>query len=1008
MSYKNYYFLVFLFLCAYPVFSQTAQIQGKVTDEEGNALASSAQILLNTGISQTRLSADASGTFMAQVPANHIVSYLVSANGYRAHRSHLKLQPGQVYSLNVKLERIGPIAQPQPDRPNTHPFIEMTAQINGKIITETGLPKPQAVVMINTGKANLITRTDAAGNFQLKAPANKILSCVVKTDDYPEKWTSLQLQSGQSYSLVIQLDKAVIASPKIKTPASQISVTGKVTNKEGLGIDGASVAVANTKFGTITDPNGAFHLDVPHYKSLTFVISSIGYKTKRIDVEPQGAATYVLPVQLERDSLVLRAVEVKANRSLNKRGQVSLTPLQPKNIKTLPSAFGDFNKILATLPGVVSNNELSSTYSVRGGSFDENLVYVNMIEVYRPFLVRSGQQEGLSFVNPDLVQNIEFSAGGWQPKYGDKLSSVLTINYKEPTETKGSITAGLLGGAAHLETATPSQRVSLVAGVREKRSQYLLGTLDVKGEYLPRFTDVQSYLNFDLSKRPATSAEGSIAPAEKKTTIGVLFSYARNRYLTRPVSRQTTFGTLNQIKRLYIGFEGQELMNYDMYQGGIKFTHQPTRNLTLHLITSGMQTNEREYLDTEGAYRLGDVEIDPSTNKVTEGNTVGIGSQYSYSRNRLQARVLSVENRSVWDVNTRHTIEWGMKYGAEQIEDVLNEYSFADSSDYVKINDTLFTKINLNTQRYSGYVQHSFSPNNNLTVTYGSRFGYWSLNKQWLISPSAQFAFRPNWEKEVVFKVASGIYQQPPFYRELRNQAGIINNQLKAQRSLHVIAGAERRLLLWGREFQLNSEIYYKQIQNAITYDIENVRIRYYANNNAKAYATGADFRLSGEFIKGAESWFSIGFLNTREDLGFDDRGYLRRPTDQRVTFAAFFQDHIPGNPSLRVFLNLIYGSGLSFGPPRQLNYRSAFNGPSYRRVDIGFSKVINFDNSKFANSLWIGAEVLNLVGARNTLSYTWITDINRRQYAVPNTLSARFLNLKVIMNFGGKKAEKE
>jgi hypothetical protein len=343
--------------------------------------------------------------------------------------------------------------------------------------------------------------------------------------------------------------------------------------------------------------------------------------------------------------------------------------------------------------------------------------------------------------------------------------------------------------------------------------------------------------------------------------------------------------------------------------------------------------------------------------------------------------------------------------GYERIKDILDEYSFTDSADYVRVNELLYTEIGLKTLRYSAYAQHTVMLNYQHTLTYGFRLGYWNLNKQFLFSPTAQYSFKPDWEKQVIFKLAAGIYRQPPFYRELRNRAGELNSSLKAQSSVHVIAGAERILKLWDRDFLLTTEAYYKSIWDAVAYDVENVRIRYFGNNDSKAYAMGADIRLSGEFIKGAESWFSMGILNTREDLGFDNQGYVRRPTDQRLTFGAFFQDHIPRNPTVRVYMNLIFGTGLPFSPPQTLQYRSAFTAPMYRRLDMGFSKIITIKDrskglGKFTESLWLGAEVLNVIGAQNTISYTWITDVQNRQYAVPNTLSARFINLRMIARF--------
>lgn len=788
--------------------------------------------------------------------------------------------------------------------------------------------------------------------------------------------------------------------------AQEAYLRGKVTEDKGEALEAATIKLVGATSGAISDSTGYFILKVPANTSITAVFNHLSYKEKQLTFQLAPGQVYEVKVVLERDTKVLSEIEVRADRSLQLKPEISIVTINPQSVKNLPSAFGDFTKILATLPGVVSNNELSSTYSVRGGSFDENLVYVNQIEVYRPFLARSGQQEGLSFINPDLVKGIEFSSGGWQPKFGDKLSSVLNITYKEPTKTAGSVTLGLLGGSLHLEGISRNKRISHITGIRQKQSQYLLGTLDVKGEYLPRFTDVQSYINIDLAKKRATSDSTSNSTFYPRSSLGVLMSYSRNRYYVEPTSRQTTFGTLDQQLRLFVALDGYELLNYDMYQGGIKYTYQPTSKFTTHFISSGMSTAEREYSDLDGYYRLCDIETAPGVNRFNQClTTIGAGGTYHYSRNKLQANIFSFENRSTYQWGFRNVVEWGAKYSFENINDFLQEYNYTDSLDYITINESVATNLGLKTHRFSGYLQQTFYINSQHTLTYGSRLGYWSLNKQWLFSPSFQYAFKPLWEKEVIFKVAAGIYRQPPFYRELRNRAGELNKGLKAQSSFHLIVGAERGLKFWDRDFLLSTEVYYKYIWDAVAYDIDNVRIRYYANNNTKAYASGFDIRLSGEFIKGAESWFSLGLLNTKEDLGFDNRGYVRRPTDQRLTFSAFFQDHLPRNPTIRVYMNLIYGTGLPFSPPKRLEYRSAFSAPSYRRIDLGFSKIFNLRDKnaglgKYIESLWLGAEVLNVVGVRNTISYTWVSDIHSRQFAVPNTLSARFLNLKLIAKF--------
>lgn len=770
---------------------------------------------------------------------------------------------------------------------------------------------------------------------------------------------------------------------------TKAQLLGKITDHEGQPLPYASMAILNTPNGTYADSTGNYRFLVPANQSFICIVQFVGYIPEKIPLRLKSNEIRTLNIRLKPDpNANLKEVTVQSNKLPSEK--VSIFHIPPKLVKTLPTPFGDFNKILATLPGVVSNSELSSSYSVRGGNFDENLVYVNNIEVYRPFLIRAGQQEGLSFINPDLVQKVEFSAGGWQAQYGDKLSSALVIDYKTPTKWGGSVSWGLLGGTAHLEGASHNKKFSFVAGVRHKDSRYLLNTLPTSGEYLPRFTDVQGLFRYKFS--PSTSLEW-------------LTAYARNNYLVRPSARQTTFGTLDQPFRLLVAFDGQETMQYSLFQNALKLTHHFNKNFRTEWLVSGMNTREREFINVEGGYRLCDIVPDPSTNSNRCVAERSIGTIYEYGRNRLQAVILSAASRNRWNINNNHLLEFGVRYNAENIQDILDEHSFIDSAGFASVNEVISNKLSLISHRFSGYLQHSFTINNLHTFNYGVRLGYWNINQELLISPRFQYAFSPNWKRPVVFKASVGVYQQPPFYRELRDRQGHLNLALKAQRSLHVIGGVESSFKVGDRRFKWTTEAYYKYIEHAIPYDIDNVRIRYFAQNNATAFATGVDVRISGEFVKGSESWFSLGLMNVREDIDGDGQGYIRRPTDQRLTFAAYFEDYLPNNPTFRAYVNMIYGTGLPFGPPNNDRFRSALSGRAYRRIDIGFSKVIAFDNIQVGNarilkSLWIGLEVLNILAAENTISYNWITDTNRRQYAIPNTLSARFLNLRLIGNF--------
>jgi phage anti-repressor protein len=791
--------------------------------------------------------------------------------------------------------------------------------------------------------------------------------------------------------------------------AQQALVRGTVSDTNRQPLERATVGIQGRALGVQTDVQGRYSLNLPANEELVLVVRYLGYKHQEQSIRLAPGQEFVLDIVLEADPQQLRQVDVRGKRDNDTREQVSVTRLDPTLTKTLPSAFGDFNMILATLPGVTSNNELSSTYSVRGGNYDENLIYVNGIEIYRPFLITAAQQEGLSFVNPDLVQSVEFSSGGWQPKYGDKLSSVLNIEYKRPTSFAGSVTGSLTGGALHLEESSKNKRVSYLLGLRHKDSRYMLNGLQVDGQYRPVFSDGQVYLSFDLNKQP------------ERTTLGLLGSYARNNFRVQPESRTTTFGTRQAPLRLLVAYDGQENMDYDTYQVGANLKHQVSDQLLTEFIVSGVHSLEREFRDIEAAYRLCDVNTLGLNDRGECLRDRGVGSQFDHARNTLKALVLAAESRNTWRVSARSTVLMGAKASLERINDRLSEYGFVDSSDFVTMAYRLNTDLDLQTRRYNGYVQHTYEIDSLKTITYGLRASYWTYNNEFTLTPRIQYSFISRRNPNLSFKTAIGLYYQPPFYRELRNFQGELNPRLKAQRSLHAVVGSDYRFQAWDRDFVLTTEAYYKHMTNVVPYDLDNVRLRYYAENNAKAYAAGLDVRVNGEFIPGAESWLSLGLMQTREDVrgdstavysntgeltGWTERGYMRRPTDQLVNIGVFFQDHLPDNPTIRMYLNAVYGSGLPFGPPNRPDYRNAFSGKSYKRVDIGFSKLLVLGDELTARnkvsleSLWIGLEVLNIIDAQNRISYSYVTDVNDLTYAIPNFLTGRRLNLRFIAKF--------
>lgn len=786
--------------------------------------------------------------------------------------------------------------------------------------------------------------------------------------------------------------------------AQSVRVTGVLKDKEHIPITGAVIEwLNNTSYHTSTDSTGLFVLTIPSsQKEYVLAVKAFGYLNREITIASSDAGKPI-EYMLTSDGKANFSVEVKGNKQKGERERLNAGGiyLDPKTPQNFVSAFGDFNKVISSIGmGVSSNNEFSSTYNVRGGNYDENLVYVNNMQIYRPFLAKTGQQEGLSFINPDLVEKISFYAGGWQPRFGDKLSSVLDVKYKRPTQFKASASVGLLGATLHAENASKNKRLSYAFGARHKRAGYLLSTLPTKGEYKPRFYDVQGIVNYDFLK---TKDKDGIS----NHSISFIYSWAYNDYRFEPTTRETKFGTLSQPKTFSVAYNGKERMEYNTGQIGLMHYLRLSPKLRIETVGYLVKSVEREYRDVMAAYRLCDTDPDPNNQSFNQCLFVtGYGGDYNYSRNKLESSIGSVGERAYYNWNDQNDIEMGLIFTSEHIQDKLYEYSIQDSADYVSGNTFVSSKANLTSHRLEYYLQHSYHSKDSLHyITYGARLNYWSLNNQFLVSPRISYAFKPRWKRDMVFRLATGIYQQPPFYRELRNQQGVVNTSLQAQRSWHVIGGLDYNLQLWNRPFKFIAEGYFKLLDKVVPYDVDNIRLRYYGQNSAQAYVTGVDFRLSGEFVKGAESWFSLGFLQTKEKVEGDPRGYIRRPTDQLINASIFFRDHIPNNPSLQVYLTLSYLSGFPFGPKNSPDLRASFSSPSYRRVDIGFAKLVSYSDKKIEKkklfeSIWITAEVLNLLGVSNTISYDWVKDSNGYQYAIPNTLSSRFLNIKITARY--------
>ena len=768
-------------------------------------------------------------------------------------------------------------------------------------------------------------------------------------------------------------------------------LTGTVTNAKGEPLLGVTVLNIEAEKGTATNERGTYQLPISG-NSATIRFSFIGYISQEIFIEFSGEGRQVKDIILEEDEKVLDEVEITGEEEPDRVDPTTVTRIRAREARQLPSAFGEFSQVLATLPGVANNNELSSAYSVRGGNFDENLVYVNGIPIYRPFLANSGRQEGLSFVNSDLVKDIRFYAGGWQAKYGDKLSSSLNIEYKTPEYLEGSVSLGLLGGTGYVGGNLGNERSRYIVGVRHRDSRYLLNTLEVEGQYFPRFTDAQSLFTFDLS--------GKSSPYQNRTKLELLFSYARNRYLTEPGSLTTEFGSVQRNFRLQTAFIGQEILNYDTYQAGWRLTHRLNDRFRTSFIGSYVRTLEQEDFDVEGGYRLCDVDNDPGSSSFDNCViTIGVGTNYNYGRNELNANIANFESRNDILINENNFLEFGGGVSYQDIRDEINEYAFNDSVGFITITESTFNELELNSLQYSAYVQNTTILGDSAHVlNYGVRLNYWDENEELLISPRLQYRFQFN--PTTAIRLAAGVYNQPPFYRELRDREGNINRDVLAQKSIHFIASVEKGYTMWGRDFIFTAEAYWKELSDVIAYDVDNIRLRYFANNNARAFARGIDLRVNGEFIQGTQSWFSLGILQTEEDLEDDKQGFIRRPTDQTINLGVYFEDHLPNDPTVRVYLNMNIGSGYPFGPPGRDDLRNAFAGDEYYRVDLGISKLFKLKNHGFLKELLLRGELLNALAADNTLSYTWIEDVTGGSFAVPNSLSARFLNIRLITNF--------
>ena len=795
-------------------------------------------------------------------------------------------------------------------------------------------------------------------------------------------------------------------------------IKGIILDENNKPIENVNIKFLNS--GTQTNSNGFYLLTIPANQEIVLEFTHISHKKIVSTFNLKNGESYEFNPVMSQAIEQIATVIITNNRRKEVEGIITL---KPETIRKIPGANAGVENLLLTLPGVSNNNELSTQYSVRGGNYDENLVYVNGIEVYRPFLVRSGQQEGLSFVNTDLVQNVDFSAGGFQAKYGDKLSSVLDITYKNPYDFEVNADLSLLGGSLSIENVSKDNKFSGIIGVRYRDNSLLVNAKETETNFNPSFGDAQGYFTYKFSN---------------KFNLSFLGNASLNTYDYEPLTRQTNFGTLAEPIALLVFYQGQEKDRYQTLFGAFKGTYFANDNLTMHLIASTYHTTEEEYFDILAQYRLGEVNTNIGDENLGEVEfSEGVGSQLNHGRNDLDALITNVEHKGDYLINDNR-IEWSVKYTNEDIRDRLVEWEVIDSAGFSirpprtiptneqpyipftgplepfqNVRATNYTQIN-RLQAYAQWSKRSSLGSADVWYNAGLRVHNWSVNgtnitrsNQTVFSPRTQFAIKPNWKKDMLFRVATGLYYQPPFYRELRDASGTVQPNVKAQKSFHVVLGNDYSFKMWDRPFKLTSEVYYKNLSDVNPYTLENVRIRYRASNNAEAYAYGLDMRLNGEFVPGTESWFSFGYLKTEENI--DNRGFIARPTDQRLKFAALFQDYVPNVPNLKIYLNLVYNSGLPGGSPSYSDpYEYQNRLPAYNRADLGLQFVMVDGKRQFKNGwkkpfkeLSFGFEIFNIFDVQNSITNTWVRDVySKRQYAIPNYLTPRVFNVRTTMKF--------
>ena len=768
------------------------------------------------------------------------------------------------------------------------------------------------------------------------------------------------------------------------------TLQGKVSDQDGNPIELASIMVASQGKITMSNLKGEFSMQLQSEDSVKVRFSMLGYKSKvRVLRRPQGKQT--LQIQLSSDN---EMQEVVVQAKVQQHGTTE--EIKVEATKRNPSVSGNVvEEILQTQAGVSTHSELSSQYNVRGGTFDENSVYVNNVEVYRPFLVRSGQQEGLSVINADLVESVGFSTGGFEAKYGDKMSSALDITYKRPKRTEGSITASMLGANGYLGIAT--KKLTWTNGLRYKTNKYLLGSLETKGEYNPSFLDYQTYLSWQPSKRWQVDFIGNIS---------------ENNYNFEPKDRETKFGTLKNVKSFKVYFDGKEKDLFRTFFGSLSITNHLTPRTDISLIASAFSTKEQQRYDIQGQYWLTQTET---------SENLGVGTYMQHSRDYLKANVRSLKLMMQQRAGN-HRVEGALTYKIEKIEENSAEYEYRDSAGYniphtgetLDMIYSMRARNNLDAKRIEAYLQDTWNFKSNDSVptlyrlNYGVRYAHWDFNGESIVSPRASLNITPGWNRNLSFRVAAGLYYQAPFYKELRDTTmingvtyALLNKKIRSQRSIHALASMSYRFSMMNRPFKFTAEAYYKAISRLVPYSVDNVKVTYYGDNETSGHAAGLDLKLFGEFVPGADSWLTLSVMNTSMKLNGKN---VPLPTDQRFALNLFFTDYFPGSTRWRMSLKLAYADGLPFSAPHQELTSTPFRAPAYKRADIGMSYRL-FDNqdgsrSSIFRNVWLGLDCLNLFGINNVNSYYWITDISGQQYAVPNYLTGRQINAKISVEF--------